>query len=306
MGKGNGNGKNGNGGKHDGEQRSLVQQGPNEMLRREDDDTDVQVLDIGAISAMASAEIDRQIATAHQYPRMLSACQRRMYELATMDRATAESCHYILPKKDQNGNLIEGPSVRFAEIVASAWGNIRYGAEVIDRQREFIVARGFCHDLETNVAVSITVRRRCVDKHGRRYSDDVMQSTENAGCSIALRNAIFRVVPKAATLTAYNAAMKLADGEGKTMPELQAEAIGWYIGLGAKAEQVVAALGKQGQADITLADIRYLRGLYNAIKQEGLSLERALQPQAERDAEKRGPATTAPSDLLEGETGAQS
>lgn len=55
-----------------------------------------------------------------------------------------------------------------------------------------MTAQGVFHDLERNVAITYEVRRRIVDKNGRRYKPDMIGVTANAACSIALRNAILR------------------------------------------------------------------------------------------------------------------
>jgi hypothetical protein len=55
-----------------------------------------------------------------------------------------------------------------AEIAVSCWGNVRYGARVIEETDRFIVAQGVCHDLETNVYNAIEVRRRITGRTGRR------------------------------------------------------------------------------------------------------------------------------------------
>src|SRR5678816_4803120 len=97
---------------------------------------------------------------------------------------------YSLPRGGRN---IVGPSVRFAEVVASSWGNIRSGARIIDIDDKFITAQGQCFDLEKNICVQVEVKRRITKKDGKRYDDDMIGVTGNAACSISLRNAVFKV-----------------------------------------------------------------------------------------------------------------
>ncbi|KAG1166891.1 hypothetical protein G6F35_017935 [Rhizopus arrhizus] len=106
--------------------------------------------------------------------------------MVTLSQSIAEQCVYALPR---DGKTIEGPSARFAEVIASAWGNNRAGARVIDDKGEFIIAQGVFHDLERNVAITYEVQRRIVDRQGRRFKPDMIGVTANAACSIALRNA---------------------------------------------------------------------------------------------------------------------
>ncbi len=107
----------------------------------------------------------------------------------------------------QDGRGAERPA---AEIVTSAWGNCRAGARVVDEGAEFITAQGVFHDLERNVQVTMEVRRRITGKNGRRYSSDMIGVTGNAACSIALRNAVFRGIPRAFWIDIYDAARKVS------------------------------------------------------------------------------------------------
>lgn len=80
---------------------------------------------IEVIEAQDRALIDTQIATAKKYPRVLSRVLNQIETYATMDTETAEDCFYALRRKGRNGEedtIIEGVSVRMAEIIAGAWG----------------------------------------------------------------------------------------------------------------------------------------------------------------------------------------
>jgi len=153
------------------------------------------MLDAGVAVALARAEIDQQIATAHAFPRSIKRAVDNILSLATLDRATSEECIYALPR---GGKSIRGPSVRLAEIVASQWGNCRVAARVVavDRLEKYVEAEGIFHDLETNMAATARVRRRIVDSKGRLYNEDMILVTGNAACQIAKRNAVLSGVPR--------------------------------------------------------------------------------------------------------------
>src|SRR5690606_20898415 len=109
--------------------------------------------------------------------------------------------------------------------VASAWGNNRAGARVIDDKGDFIVAQGVFHDLERNVAITYEVQRRVVDRYGKRFKADMIGVTANAACSIALRNAVLKGVPKAFWEDMYTEARKVIMGDVKTLANRRAAAI---------------------------------------------------------------------------------
>lgn len=239
-------------------------------------DTSIDIItDTAALEALHRSEIDQQISTAKGYPRSITSALREAETLATLDHETAASCFYCLPR---GGKKIEGPSVRLAEIVASSWGNLRYGARVVQIDAKFITAQGACHDLEKNVSATYEVRRRITDSKGRRYSDDMITTTANAACSIALRNAIFKVIPFAVVRRVYDMARHASLPGGATMAAKRDAALGWYRQQGATDAQVLSLLGRTGIDDITVDDLISLRGLCTAIRDGDTTLAEALRP----------------------------
>ena len=82
----------------------------------------IQVSGGEMLEAINRSEIDGQIATAHKFPRDIMQCKKNMVALAAMDDDVAYNCFYHLERKDKDGKttVIEGPSVRFTEIISCA------------------------------------------------------------------------------------------------------------------------------------------------------------------------------------------
>lgn len=139
----------------------------------------IEIKQAEMLAGITRSEIDIQIATAKQYPRDLNTVLNKIATYATMDKETAEDCFYVLRRKDANGNdnTIEGLSIRMAEIIAGAWGNLRVQTRIIGNDGRKITAQAVCHDLETNFAVCKTVDRRITTKTGKTYSDDMQVVT---------------------------------------------------------------------------------------------------------------------------------
>jgi hypothetical protein len=226
--------------------------------------------DLSALQAMTRADIDQQIATAHAYPRSIKRFIDEATDMATLNEEIAAGCIYALPR---DGKTIEGPSARLAEIAASAWGNCRAGARVIGEDGDFVTAQGVFHDLEKNVAIAFEVRRRIVDKHGRRFKADMIAVTGNAAASIALRNAVFKGIPKSFWNEVYNATRKVVVGDSKTLANRRADAVAYLQKFGATEAQVLAKLGRAGIQDITGDDLVTLRGLVTALKEGDTTVE---------------------------------
>lgn len=227
------------------------------------------------IALLNKSEIDQQIVTAHRYPRSIKSFRDETLAMVTLTEAIAQECIYALPR---DGKVIEGPSARFAEVIASAWGNCRAGARVVSDQGDFVTAQGVFHDLQRNVAITYEVQRRIVDKKGRRYSADMIGVTANAACSIALRNAVLKGIPKAFWAEMYSAARRVVAGDVKTLTNRRADAIKEFAVYGAQEADVLRTLGVSGVQDITIEHLVVLRGILTAIKEGDTTPEQAFFP----------------------------
>lgn len=228
-----------------------------------------------SLDAITRGEVSQQIATAKKYPRAIKAALQMAGSLATMDEETAGSCFYHL---ERQGKTIEGPSIRLAEIFASSWGNLRFGSRIVDEQERYIVAQGFCHDLQTNNAAAVEVLRRIVDKKGRRFNDDMIQVTAAAAQSIALRNAILRVVPRVFVDQIFKQAKAVAVGNASTLAQRRQTVLDRLVKMGASLERIFAKLGKAGVEEIGLAELEKLIGWGTAIKEGSAKLDEIFPP----------------------------
>lgn len=243
----------------------------------EDEVREVNQADSSLAVARSRVELDQQVATARAYPRSVKKFQDQCMEMATLNEQVAEECFYALPR---DGKTVEGPSARLAEIVASAWGNCRAGARVVDEGAEFITAQGVFQDLERNVNITMEVRRRITGKSGRRYNSDMIAVTGNAACSIALRNAVFRGVPKALWSGVYEAARMAAVGTVQTLANKRTKMFEHFQKLGVTREAILATIGVAGEEDIDLDKLATLKGIASAIKESEITPEQAFAPQS--------------------------
>lgn len=232
-----------------------------------------QVESISTLAALNKSEIDTQIATAKAYPRSIKGFLREARQLVTLTEETAGECTYMLPR---GGKKIIGPSARFAECIASAWGNCRYGARIVDEQERFVVAQGIFNDVQRNVVVTYEVRRRITNKDGDRYNDDMITTTSNAACSIAMRNSVLRGVPKAIWKPLWDEAQRTARGDETTLTERRDRMITAFMALGAKEAEILSLIGVEGREDITLDHLLELRAIYTAVKDGDTTVEQLL------------------------------
>lgn len=254
----------------------------------------IEIKQAEMLAGITRSEIDIQIATAKQYPRDINRVLNTIATYATMDKETAEDCFYVLRRKDANGNdnVIEGLSIRMAEIIAGAWGNLRVQTRIIGNDGRKITAQAVCHDLETNFAVCKTVDRRITTKSGKTYSEDMQVVTGNAAASIAFRNAVLAVIPKAVTKRVINEVKKVALGQSIDLEQSRQNVIQYFAKLGVKQEQLFLCLGVNSVQEIDKQKIFELRATANAIKEGTTSVEEcfvkpALEAKAQAEADKK-------------------
>ena len=258
---------------------------------------EAQSLQQAPVDVLERANVDSQVATAKQYPRNIRRSIDNSIVMATMDNETAQSCGYALPR---GGKPITGPSVHLAKIIVSNWGNMRTEAKVVQITDKQIISRGTAWDLETNVASAFEVRRSIVDKKGNRFSDDMITVTGNAANSIAYRNAVFSVVPKAVVDKVYKAAQKCITGDlsdNEKLLKRRTDAINYFNDeWGITEEEVVKLCGKQTVNQIKADEIALLLGMVQSLKDGDTTVDEFMKPIRESKEAKH---TKAAKSLLE-------
>lgn len=246
----------------------------------------IQVSGGEMLEAINRSEIDGQIATAHKFPRDIMQCKQNMIALAAMDDDVAYNCFYHLERKGKDGQIsvIEGPSVRFTEIISACWKNLRIAGRIIANDGKTITAQGVCHDLESNVAYSVEVKRSILTSKGYTFSQDMQVVVGNAAVAIAQRNAICKVVPQVLIAS--------------VVKEVQAKALEHIKQTGVQSQwkscvacfqtyqvtdlMLLDYLGKKSAEEVTAEDIQKLAGVYNAIKESTTTVEEVFKKPKEQ------------------------
>jgi len=230
-----------------------------------------------AIFQADKALIDQQIATAHTFPRNLKRATDNSVAIVTMDKETAETCTYSVPR---GGKAITGPSVYLAKIIAQQWGNMRVEAKVTSVDAKQVTSHAVCWDLESNLAIKVEVKRSIVGRSGR-FNEDMITVTGNAANSIALRNAILAVVPKAVVDKVYRAAKETITGDVSDENKLKAKRRQVVDGLkgtyNVTEAEVLSAVGKASLDHLTSDDLVVLIGVGTAIKDGDTTVEYAFK-----------------------------
>ena len=244
------------------------------------------IKDTGVI---ARAELDVQISTAKAYPRDVKRSIDYAEQLATMDEETAQSCFYVLPRKEKDGSKkeIKGASIRLAEIIMCAWGNLHAQTRIVENDGRHITAEGVAWDLETNVktAMQNKVSIRFGEKDGKggyTANADMQTVLSNAASAKALRNAIFKVIPKALVNRVLEKAMLFSVGDQKTLHTKATEVVDKLVKMGINKELMLEYYECKGIGDITPDMLRQLIGVGTAIKEGHIKVDDVFK--AEKDA----------------------
>lgn len=239
------------------------------------------------VLALQQAEIDTQIATAHRFPRSLAAFKSRALELVSIDEETAASCIYRRPvgKDPETGKqkTVEGESIRLAEIVLASYGNCRTGAQIIEMTPRYVKVRGYAHDLEVNNAVTSEVVESTVDRRGNPYSERQRAVIAKVALAKAIRDAAFKIVPKALCKPIVEMAKKVAVGNAQTLAKRRDTVMAWVDSLvsgGKKLDRarVFSTLGIKGVEDIGLTELETLTGIRTAIRDGDAKVDETFPP----------------------------
>lgn len=246
------------------------------------------VVEQNAIELMERANIDIQIATAHRYPRSIAQFVERAKNMVSVDVETAESCIYRRPVGFNGTEAVyaEGESIRLAEIVAASYGNIRVSGMIIEMAPTYVKAVGFAHDLETNFAakaeaVESTVKKPKKDRKGNLlppepYDERMRVVVAKAAQSKAMRDAIFRVVPKSMCKSITNIAREVISGKQRPLEERRKQVEQWLAKLPIDKERVLTALKVHSVGEMGNEQLEILTGIRTALKEGDTTLDEAF------------------------------
>lgn len=257
----------------------------------------IQTQEISASTAMVyqqdKAAIDVQISTAKAFPRNIKRSMENAIAIVTIDAQTAATCTYSLPRGDKP---ISGPSVHLAKILAQVWGNLRIEAKVVDIGSTQITSQAIAFDLENNLAIKVEVKRSIMSKRGR-FNDDMITVTGNAANSIALRNAVLSVIPRAVVDKVYDSAKQAITGnisdEAAFIKKRSQIFDGFKNTYGVEESEVLSLLGKNALGQVTSDDLVVLIGIGQAIKDGDTTIESVLNSYAKKSGDPKDNATAA-------------
>ena len=256
------------------------EQKSNDEVMAESGSGDIQVIMPSALEALQRAEVDIAIATAKKYPRDIAHAIKTAKELALRNAKIAATCNYALPR---GGKKLVGPSVHFARIVNYAWRNSTAVSRVIGCDRANAHLQGVFHDLESNVRVGFEMDWPVQPPHTDTVArwNDQMNLAKRAGAAVALRTAIFNVIPLVLFEDIAEEAKRVALGGGKTFAEQRSNAISVCKELGITQPMIYRALEVGGLESINTDHLIWLHAALQSIRDGTLTREEIFGAKAE-------------------------
>lgn len=172
-------------------------------------------LTVASETSRAVAQVQAAMTVAKKFPRdEIDSEQRILQSCSRFSLATQAMYQY-----PRGGQTVTGPSIRLAETLARAWGNLDCGVRELEQRPGESLMEAFCHDLETNYRKTQvwTVKHEIGTKKGVKKledSRDIYEKIANEG-SRRLRACILAVIPGDITERAITKCKEtLRKGEG--------------------------------------------------------------------------------------------
>jgi len=221
----------------------------------------------------AAQEVQAAMVIAKRFPRdqqasfsrIMTACRRRIL---------AEASQYAFPR---GGQTVTGPSIRLAEVLAQAWGNLACGTIELEQRDGESVMMSYAWDLETNTRCDkiFSVPHVRDTRNGRKKLEDardVYEMTANMGAR-RLRACILAVIPGDVVEAAIAECDKTLKGNStEPLIDRVRKMVSAFSELSVTVEMLERRVGHRLDATNDL-ELVQLRKIYQSIKDNMASRE---------------------------------
>jgi len=199
----------------------------------------------------------------------------------------------------------------------NAWGHIECATRIVDNDGKHITAEAAAWDIQQNVKVvmqnKVSIIFGAKSGKGNYVANADMQTMlSNAAAAKALRNAIFKVIPKAFVDSIYKKAVNFAIGDTKTVNAKLTTVIDKLVKMGVNKEEMLEYFGHKNLMEFTADDLASLIGFGTALKEgmikpeEVFSIEKDVSESASDKlndliASKKAPKLDSPVNIETGE-----
>jgi hypothetical protein len=176
---------------------------------------------ISVEQSRAIQEVQAAMVIAKRFPRDEDVAYTRV--MKSCKRKSLANC--AIYKYPRGGQSVEGPSIRLAETLGRAYGNLDFGIKILERKENETIAMVYCWDLETNVrAQRIFQVRHIRDRKASNGGSlklteerDIYELVANMGAR-RLRACILSIIPGDIVEDAVNECKKTRAAEAHQTP----------------------------------------------------------------------------------------
>lgn len=232
------------------------------------------------VSTREAQEVQAAVFMAKQFPRDENESIARI--MRSCDRlGLATKAVYSYPK---GGTNVTGPSVRLAEAMAQAWGNIQSGVVELEQRDGESTCMAYCWDIETNTRECkiFTVKHQISTKKGMKVLTDprdIYELVANQGAR-RKRACILNIIPGDVTELAVDRCNKTLQNGNKNLPPLL-DRLRDLTGLMQKYYSIpLKSIEKYFGYPLdvfTEMNFRDLLGIYNALREGAVKREDYFQ-----------------------------
>ena len=145
-----------------------------------------------------------------------------------------------------------------------------------------VIAEATVWDMQFNNVISIQERRTILTREGKRYSRDMIVVTGKAAQSIALRNAIFRIVPRPIVEELYQHVINSLGTDEESLKERRNECFKVFKKIGVSKSQILKKLKIKNEDQMSAEHLESMIGIYNAIRDGETTAEAVFKDAADR------------------------
>lgn len=213
----------------------------------------------------AAQEVQASLIIAKKFPRDENVAFERISKSCKRP-FLAEQALYAYPK---GGEIVTGPSIRLAEVLAQNWGNISFGIKEVSQENGVSLAKAYAWDLETNVIQEKEFHVphiRYTKKGIYKLTDprEIYELVANNGAR-RLRACILGVIPGDIAEAAVEECKKTMKGGKEPIADRVRNLIAAFNELGVKVEHIEKRLGHKLDATIE-TELVTLRAVYKSLK----------------------------------------
>ena len=233
------------------------------------------------------ATVQGQILIAKRFPRDVDVSLQKIERACSRTRLASLAVYQY----QRGGTDITGPSIRLAEAVASSWGNVKYGFDVVESNELTNKVRAYAYDMESNVQAEriFSVSNFRFTKSGQYKMTDPRDIYENIAnnASRRIRACILEIIPADVIEYAMECCDRTIRQNIKITPETLDKLCAAFADFGVTKIQIEAKI-QRNLSSIGTAQYIQLRNIYTSLKDGIAKADECFPSLEEAKAEREG------------------